>query len=221
MTKRIEISAAQLYWDAQDHQAQGWVLNYRDEKEQPVTAEIDGEEDADTEDLMLAVEHYFNRTYASRIVSGRVALYRGQLVEKRFELIGIPSEEDQIARDAQLVGRAEESVTIGNQLMETDAERTERLVTEMARLPTYQGWRFTYEYPGFFCYHHAALPFSVFFTPDWEAAEQLPVEVQDSNGQTLTAHCAVIPLPAGGRTGRQIFGLVQPTLDKLLKENPL
>ena len=41
-----------------------------------------------------------------------------------------------------------------------------RLVAEMEALPDYRGWMFTYEYPGYFCYSHDDLPYSVLFTPD-------------------------------------------------------
>ena len=100
-------------------------------------------------------------------------------------------------------------------------EETDRLVAEMEALPPYRGWGFTYEYPGYFCYSHAKLPYSVFFTPDWEGVESMPIEVQDDEGTVHEEHCDRLPLPYDGRTGQKIFELVQPTLDKLLTLVPI
>ena len=95
-----------------------------------------------------------------------------------------------------------------------DAE-TDVLVAELEELAPYDGWRFSYEYPGFFCYSRADLPFNVFFTPDWQEAETLPIEVQDDEGYHHAEHSTTVPLPRGGRTGQKLFDLVRPTLDKL------
>lgn len=92
---------------------------------------------------------------------------------------------------------------------------TDRLVAEMDDLEPYDGWRFTYEYPGYFCYSRPDLPFLVFFTPDWEDDGKLPIEVQDNDGGHHEEHSSVWDLPHEGRTGQQLFDLVQPTLDKL------
>ena len=106
----------------------------------------------------------------------------------------------------------------------TNAE-TERLLAEMEALPEYHGWSFAYEYPGYFCYHHDDLPYSVFFTPDWEGEESMPLEVPLPDhaallllydGRIVDDHCDRLPLPYKGRTGQVIFELVRPTLDKLL-----
>lgn len=92
-----------------------------------------------------------------------------------------------------------------------------RLVAEMEDLPDYRGWRFTYEYPGYFHYSHADHPFSVLFTPDWEGDEVLPIQVTDDEGECYSEHCVILPLPREGRTGAQLLDLVRPTLDKLLE----
>lgn len=97
-------------------------------------------------------------------------------------------------------------------------EDTARLVREQEELPRYRGWQFTYEYPGLFCYSHPELPYHVFFTPDWEGAESLPIEVQTADGDYVEAHSTRLPLPREGRTGQKIFDMVRPTLDKLLAE---
>ena len=101
-------------------------------------------------------------------------------------------------------------------MTDTMKAETDRLVTELIALGPYEGWTFSYEYPGFFCYSRADLPFSVFFTPDWEGDEEMPIEVQDDIGSTLAEYSTRLPLPAEGRTGQKIFDLVRPTLLTLL-----
>ena len=100
----------------------------------------------------------------------------------------------------------------------TDADLWDltRVCHELNELGQYRGWMFTYEYPGYFCYSHKEVPFRVFFTPDWEGAETLPIEVQDDEGDVSAEHSDRLPLPLEGRTGQKIFDLVRPTLDKLL-----
>lgn len=100
--------------------------------------------------------------------------------------------------------------------VQTDRLQTDRLVAEMAALPEYRGWGFSYMYPGFFCYIHPDHQLSVFFTPDWEGDETLPIQVQDNEGDCYEEYDERFPLPRDGRTGQQIFDLVRPTLDKLL-----
>jgi hypothetical protein len=94
-------------------------------------------------------------------------------------------------------------------------EETDRLVFELLELGQYQGWRFSYEYPGYFCYSRPDSKFRVFFTPDWEGVETLPIEVQDDDGDCYEEHGGLLSLPREGRTGKKIFDLVRPTLDKL------
>ena len=97
---------------------------------------------------------------------------------------------------------------------------TARLVAEMEALSSYNGWRFSYEYPGYFCYSHPDLPYNVFFTPDWEGVETMPIEVQDDDGGHCEEHSSTLPLPRESRTGQQLLDLVRPTLDKLSKLPP-
>lgn len=95
-------------------------------------------------------------------------------------------------------------------------EEADRLVAEMEALPPYRGWKFTYEYPGLFCYSHADNEYLVFFTPDYHGDAQLPIEVQDADGNYYEQHSAILLLPRSGRIGQKIFELVRPTLDALL-----
>lgn len=66
----------------------------------------------------------------------------------------------------------------------TDASNVLRLVGELQALPTWRGWHFSFEYPGFFCYQRQ--PFRVFFTPD-DRTSELPIEVQFTDGRDLAA----------------------------------
>lgn len=99
---------------------------------------------------------------------------------------------------------------------ELDA-KTDRLVTELHAISPYRGWHFSYEYPGYFCYRHTDNDYSVWCTPDWEEDEHLPVQVQLGDGTDCPEHSTGHPLPRDGRTGKQIFDLVRPTLDKLIE----
>lgn len=81
-------------------------------------------------------------------------------------------------------------------------EEHERVLSELKALPAYSGWWFAYEYPGIFCYHHPDGSRSVFFTPDWSADGEMPIEVHDDDGVCLDY--AAISLPHE----------VRPTLDK-------
>jgi len=120
---------------------------------------------------------------------------------------------DTLNRVREAIGHAE---TVKHQRDKDKVEiETGRLGAEMKALPAYRGWSFTYEYPGYFCYSHSDVPFSVFFTPDYEGEETLPIEVQTDDGQTCDEHSTRLPLPSTGRTGQQIFELVRATLDKL------
>jgi hypothetical protein len=88
----------------------------------------------------------------------------------------------------------------------------EQLLAEMEALPSYCGWQFTYEYPGFFCYSHPSSPASVCFTPDWDRDGEVQIEVQTLDGRFLGG--ALIPWPHEGRTAQKLFDLVKPYLDE-------
>lgn len=108
---------------------------------------------------------------------------------------------------------------------ETTKAETDRLVAEMEALPTYRGWTFSYEYPGYFCYRHPENNFcyrhpensySVFFTPDWDEDATLPIQVQIDDDRDCPEYSDHLPLTHEGRTGQAIFEMVRPTLDKIL-----
>lgn len=93
---------------------------------------------------------------------------------------------------------------------------TDRLVAELEALPPYRGWTYSYEYPGYFCYSHPDNDYVVCFTPDWEKAETLDIQVQTNDGRDFPDHGGILSLPRDGRTGQKIFEMVRPTLDQLL-----
>ena len=99
-------------------------------------------------------------------------------------------------------------------------EETDRLVSEMEAIADYRGWSFSYEYPGYFCYHHETLPFRVAFTPDWGAPQSASIQVEDDDGLFFEEHSSDPSFPDEGRTGEKLFELVRPTLDKLLALPP-
>lgn len=53
-TITTEINEARLFWDDQDHNWTGWWLRYYDSTGQEQGTEIDGDEDATTEELAAA-----------------------------------------------------------------------------------------------------------------------------------------------------------------------
>jgi hypothetical protein len=95
-------------------------------------------------------------------------------------------------------------------------QEIDRLITELEAID-HHGWRYTYEYPGLFCYSHPDGGPRVFFTPDWDEDATLVVEVQNDDGTCIDYERHA--LPRDGRTGRKLFDLVRPTLDKHHPEN--
>ena len=72
ITAETTITAAQLFWDAQDPSAAGWWLRYTDAAGTEQGDAIDGDEDAGTEELAARV--------AASLVdhTGRVVVIRGE-----------------------------------------------------------------------------------------------------------------------------------------------
>lgn len=94
-------------------------------------------------------------------------------------------------------------------------QEEKRLLAELKKLPDYDGWTFVHVYPEYFSYYRA--PYSVYFTPDWEAEGRLPIQVQDDEGHVYEEYGKTLPLPRAGRTGAKLFALVRPTLDALAR----
>jgi hypothetical protein len=99
---------------------------------------------------------------------------------------------------------------------ESPRQIRDRLAAELEKLGPYNGWRFSYEYPGLFCYSRPGSPFLVYFTPDWDHPGTLPIEVQDTEGNYYEERSGEAALPLEGRTGKLLQRLVRPTLDALV-----
>jgi len=67
--------------------------------------------------------------------------------------------------------------------------------------------------PGYFCFSHDDLSFSVFFMPAWD---NLILVVQDIEGDCYEDHGTFLPLQRESYTGTTLLDLMRPTLDKLL-----
>jgi hypothetical protein len=104
----------------------------------------------------------------------------------------------------------------GRKAAESPKQSRDRLAAELEELGPYNGWRFSYEYPGLFCYSRPGSPFLVFFTPDWDRAGTVPIQVQDAEGNYYEEHSDEVALPLEGRTGRMLQSLIRPTLDALV-----
>lgn len=94
------------------------------------------------------------------------------------------------------------------------------LLNEMLALPDHNGWRFSLEYPGVFCFSHPETRLVVYCTPDYHVEGVLPIEVFDSaKGLHHPTYDKDVPLPTKDRTvaeiASQIFEMVRPTLDDI------
>lgn len=108
--------------------------------------------------------------------------------------------------------------------MRVNEPETKRIIAELSAIPEHQGWRFSYEYPGFYCYSRPGGRSTVFFTTEW-GHEGMAIEVQASDGHHVeygnrdcTQRWVQLHLPREGRTGPQIFEMVRPILDQLTSE---
>lgn len=104
-------SEAQLFWDTQGDE-DGWTLRYHDAQHGEQAAAIEGDVDASLDDLELAAE------IALDGYSGRVRIYRGEQVARKFELRGAPSESERIALDAKIEGRHVDAKAIREEVSE-------------------------------------------------------------------------------------------------------
>jgi len=74
---------------------------------------------------------------------------------------------------------------------------------------SYQGWKFAYEYPGFFVYYKGA--FAVFFTPDWSDKGFVDIQVNVNDDPDDRFQGADVPFEP--RTSEKLFEIVKPFLD--------
>lgn len=93
----------------------------------------------------------------------------------------------------------------------TQSER-DNLAATLDLFPSYNGWLFSYDYPGYFVFSHENKPgLRVCCTPDWECRAGINVQIDD-NGDVEDG--AIIPWPKKGRTAEGFFELMKPWLDK-------
>lgn len=88
-------------------------------------------------------------------------------------------------------------------------------------LPEYNGWRATYEYPGFINYSHPDTDLNICATSDWDGEPgTLDVQVQTMDGWVSPApHGGFsgggkVEWPLVGRTSALMFALLKPFLDE-------
>lgn len=89
------------------------------------------------------------------------------------------------------------------------------------QLPTHNGWRATWEFPGFLHWTHPALDLSLVATPDWESRgnPEITCDLQDRGGEQMqfggrrwdVPH----PWPRETRTPESYMAIVAPQLDAL------
>jgi len=65
------------------------------------------------------------------------------------------------------------------------AKATEIDAAFCATLPEHEGWKATWEYPGFIAWHHAGVPFTILINQDEEKPTRLLVDRQDPDGGNL------------------------------------
>lgn len=101
---------AELFWDAQDPNNEGWTIRYTlvvlDGMNAEETCPLDGDEDARLDDLELAAQ------IALDGYTGSCRIYRGDQVARTFVLAGAPSDMERIAIDAGIEGRHADARTI-------------------------------------------------------------------------------------------------------------
>lgn len=103
---------------------------------------------------------------------------------------------------------------------ESPLSEQERLALGLKKLGHYNGWVFSYEYPGLFCYSNSGYPLRVYFTPDWDRAGTASIQVQDAEGNVYDEYSKDIPFSPIGRTAHKLFMLVKPTIDALMRRWP-
>lgn len=82
-----------------------------------------------------------------------------------------------------------------------------------AALPEYNGWRSSYEYPGFISYSHPDGSVMVCATSDFNGDGKLDVQIQTTEGHSFDDG-ENDPWPHDGRTPEALFARLRPYLDK-------
>jgi hypothetical protein len=85
------------------------------------------------------------------------------------------------------------------------------LVEAFQRPPysSYRAWTFDFEYPGVFVYNHESLPTKVYFTPEFNDPNEIALQIQDTNGNTLESES----IPFFTNKPEDLFAIVRQWLD--------
>jgi hypothetical protein len=82
-----------------------------------------------------------------------------------------------------------------------------------AQLPKHNGWRATYEYPGYIHYSHPESTILVCASSDFNGDGKLDIQIQTTDGHSFDDG-ENDPWPHEGRTADKLFARVRPYLDK-------
>lgn len=88
-------------------------------------------------------------------------------------------------------------------------------------LPEYNGWKATWEYPGFLMWSRKNIDLTVIATPDWDSGgkEEIVVDLQDHEGERVTfggkSPDRVIEWPKSERSVDSYMKAVRPLLDEI------
>lgn len=84
------------------------------------------------------------------------------------------------------------------------------LMEEFSRLPyaRYNGWSFSFEYPGFFVYVHDNGK-RVYFTPNWDRTGVVSIQIHDARSEDPTGYAEA---PFTSMRAEELFDIVRPYL---------
>lgn len=83
-----------------------------------------------------------------------------------------------------------------------------------AALPEHNGWRSTYEYPGFINYSHPDSDVEVCAASDFNGDAKLDIQIQTADFGKSLDDGENAPWPHEGRTAEKLFARIRPYLDK-------
>lgn len=99
-----------------------------------------------------------------------------------------------------------------NRRNEVNASDDDALINEFkSKYPTYNGWLFDYEYPGYFVFYSPDYSLNVYFTPDFNTDGTVDVQIMNSDGEFLDGEEIAYQAPL---TADQLMNIVKPFLDQ-------
>jgi hypothetical protein len=81
----------------------------------------------------------------------------------------------------------------------------------------YKGWSFAFEHPGVFTYHQMGGPLSIAFTPEFDKAGVVPIQVMHEDGSEIESGSIRYMHPENVEQdigAWRLFKLVRPYLEK-------